>query len=211
MKITKFGHACILVEEGEARILIDPGSYSVGQNDLENVDAVLVTHEHSDHVDLNSLQSIISKNPNVRIITNEHVRDDIEIEKITAEAVKSGDFLTIHGIGIEVVGEWHAYMHKSVQRCMNIGFIVGGRLLHPGDSLVDIDKKIDILALPVAGPWLKLSEAIDYALEIKPKVCFPVHDGILKKIGSTNEIPPKVLGAVGIKFEILEIGKEHNF
>jgi hypothetical protein len=70
---------------------------------------------------------------------------------------------------------------------------------------------VDILALPVQAPWLKLPEAIDYALALKPKVCFPVHDGIMKNPGSTHAIPKKILQEHGIRFEVLELDKRYEF
>jgi hypothetical protein len=58
---------------------------------------------------------------------------------------------------------------------------------------------------------MKLSEAIDYALELKPKSCFPVHDGILKSPGVSHLLPKKILEENGIKFNILEIDTEYDF
>ena len=99
-------------------------------------------------------------------------------------------------------------MHKDIPLSANIGLFIDERLWYPGDAFTNPERKVDILALPVSGPWMKIGEAIDYAIEIKPKLCFPVHDGILKKIGTTNTIPPKILEPLGIKFQILEEGKE---
>ncbi|MCX6731840.1 MAG: hypothetical protein NTX55_02540, partial [Candidatus Parcubacteria bacterium] len=90
-------------------------------------------------------------------------------------------------------------------------YFIANRLFYPGDAFTNPRKQVEILALPVAGPWTRLLDAIDYALEIKPKTCFPVHDGILKSPGTTNRIPPQVLGPKGIKFNILEIDKEYEF
>jgi L-ascorbate metabolism protein UlaG (beta-lactamase superfamily) len=211
MKITKYGHSCFLLEHTDVRILVDPGSYSTGQNEIKNIDMVFVSHEHSDHVDLESITKIIANNPEARIVTTPHVSEDMRIEGIVSEKATEGDIISLGEIKIEIVGKTHAYMHSSLEPCQNIGFQIEDKFFYPGDTLSYPKGQIDILALPVAGPWLKLSEAVDYALEVKPKICFPVHDGILKKIGSTNEIPPRILGPAGIKFEILEIGKEHIF
>ena len=50
MRLTRFGHSCLLVEEGGARVLLDPGSFSEGFETLEGLTAVCVTHQHVDHV-----------------------------------------------------------------------------------------------------------------------------------------------------------------
>jgi L-ascorbate metabolism protein UlaG (beta-lactamase superfamily) len=76
MKITKFGHCCLLIDEKSLRILIDPGKYSDGQNSITNIDVVLITHEHQDHLHVDSVKSIIANNPSVRIMTNAGVSGD---------------------------------------------------------------------------------------------------------------------------------------
>lgn len=87
---------------------------------------------------------------------------------------------------------------------MNTGFLIGGEFFHPGDALDVVPKNVRVLALPVAGPWLKISEPIDYALKMKPAVCFPIHDGGLKYSGLSQALPKEILEANGIKFENFE-------
>ena len=65
---------------------------------------------------------------------------------------------------------------------------------------------MDVLALPVAGPWMKISEAVDYALAVKPRLAFPVHDGV--RIPTNHLVPERILGANGIEFVKLEEGGE---
>ncbi len=68
-----------------------------------------------------------------------------------------------------------------------------------------------ILALPLAAPWLKLSEAIDYAKEVRANICFPVHDGNVMAPESIRCVAKLALEPPGIKFVILEPGKEVIF
>ena len=51
MRLTKLGHSCLLVEEGRARLLLDPGTLSGGFEELEGLTAVLFIHQHADHLD----------------------------------------------------------------------------------------------------------------------------------------------------------------
>ena len=37
-----------------------------------------------------------------------------------------------------------------------------------------------MLALPVAGPWMKIADAIDFAKAIKARTAFGVHDGMVQ-------------------------------
>jgi L-ascorbate metabolism protein UlaG (beta-lactamase superfamily) len=70
MKITKLGHSCLLVEEKGVNILLDPGVFSSDYQQLQNVDVLLITHEHSDHFDLNGVKKLIANSPNLKIFTN---------------------------------------------------------------------------------------------------------------------------------------------
>ena len=212
MKITKYGHCCLLIEEKGLRILTDPGSYSSGFEHLK-VDAVLITHEHQDHLHIESLKKLITnkKDKGLVIITNKGVGKQLEANNIPYyQLLEDGNKMDFKGISIEAIGHDHAVMYKTVP-CINTGFLIANRLFYPGDSLHNPKKPVEILALPVAGPWMKLSEAIDYALELKPKIAFPVHEGILKQPGSVHRIQATILEQNGIKFQILEESKEYEF
>ncbi len=50
MRITKFGHACLRVEHDGTTVVIDPGTFSEPES-VDGADAILITHEHADHVD----------------------------------------------------------------------------------------------------------------------------------------------------------------
>jgi L-ascorbate metabolism protein UlaG (beta-lactamase superfamily) len=95
----------------------------------------------------------------------------------------------------------------------NTGFYIDETLFYPGDSFHNPKKDITILALPVAGPWMKLEEAIEYAKLIKPKVVFPVHDGMLRQehqLGPTRRLPTLLLEPLGIKFVDMTEGSTKN-
>lgn len=211
MKITKFGHCCLLIEENGVRILTDPGSYSTQQSEVKNIDFVLITHEHSDHLHIDSLKALLKNNPKAKIITNKSVGALLEKENIAFSPIEDSQNFDASGVLIEGFGKDHALMHSLIPPSQNTGYFIANKLFYPGDAFTNPEKQVEILALPVAGPWMRLLEAIDYALEAKPKICFPVHEGILKQPGSTHSIPPKVLELKGIKFVALEIDKEYEF
>ncbi len=198
----------MLIEERGLRILTDPGTYSEGQNSVPDIHCILITHEHQDHLHIDSLKKVLNNNPLAKIFTNKGVGVLLEKESIPYTLLESGESVTEKGVSIEAFGEKHAAMHPDLPRVDNTGFLIGKRLFYPGDALTSPSVPVEMLALPVAGPWLKLSEAIEYTKEIHPKICFPVHEGILKSPGSTHLIPPKILEPLGIKFLVLGIGKE---
>lgn len=211
MKITKLGHCCLLIEEKNLRILTDPGTYSTLQNDVKNIDIILITHEHTDHFHLDSLKIVLCNNPQAKIITNQGVGKLLDIEKIPYQLVEHGQITLCNDVSIEGCGEKHAIMYSTIAPVANTGYYISNTFFYPGDALYNPDKSIKILALPVAGPWMKISEAIDYAKEIKPKICFPVHDGILKTLGTVHRLPNMILPPEGIQFIIPEEGKEMKF
>ena len=209
MKITKYGHCCLLIEENGIRILTDPGTYSDQQESTLNIHIILITHEHSDHLHIESLKKVLLNNPQAKIITNTAVGERLKKENINFVIVEDGQSVVEQNILIEGFGTQHALMHSSLIPTSNTGYFIANRLFYPGDALTNPHKPIEILALPVAGPWIKVLEAVDYALELKPKICFPVHDAILKHIGSAHSVPLKVLTDQGIKFQILENNVEN--
>lgn len=211
MKVTKFGHCCLLIEENGSRILIDPGIYSEKQNELNNIDIILITHEHSDHFHIELLKKIVSNNPKAKIITNTAVGKFLQTNNFKHKVLEDGNILTEQGVTFEALGQKHATIYQDLGIVQNTGYFINNRLFYPGDSLTIPNKKVKILALPVAGPWIKVSEAIDYALKIKPNICFPVHDGILVNFGMAHTAPQTILSNSNIKFEILELDKEYEF
>ena len=211
MKITKFGHCCLLIEENGVRILTDPGTYSTQQSEVKNIDFILITHEHADHFHVDSLKALLKNNPRAKVITNKSVGALLEENSIAFSLVEDGQNFDADGVLIEGFGKDHALMHTSIPPIQNTGYFIADKLFYPGDAFTNPGKQVEVLALPVAGPWMRLLEAIDYAVEVKPKICFPVHEGILKQTGSTHAIPPKVLESEGIKFMVMEIDKEYEF
>ncbi|MFA6094630.1 MAG: MBL fold metallo-hydrolase [Candidatus Paceibacterota bacterium] len=213
MKITKFGHCCLLVEVRGVRILTDPGSFSVGQDVVGKVNLVLITHEHQDHIHIDSLKNILSNNPQATIITNTAVGKLLEKENIAFVLLEDGQKYNYEKLSIEGVGKDHAFMFQGIPVVQNTGFLIGGDLFYPGDAFPKISQKFSVLALPVSGPWMKLSEALEYAEMVKPKICFPVHDALLSQVGMnvTCRISKMVLEKSGIEFREIKIGEEMEF
>lgn len=214
MKITKYGHCCLLIEENGVRVLTDPGSYTTTQNQIMNIDVVLITHEHADHLHIGSVKEILKNNPEVLIVTNTSVNELLKKENIlNTKIVEDGESFEYKGIKLSGYGNTHALIHEEWAKVQNTGYMIGERLYYPADAFHNPKVPIEILALPVAGPWMKISDAIDFAIEINPKKYFAVHDGGLNEYGlsPTNRVIPKILADHNISFIPLEIGKETEF
>jgi L-ascorbate metabolism protein UlaG (beta-lactamase superfamily) len=211
MKITKLGHCCLLIEVSGVRIITDPGNYSTSQNTVKDIDFVLISHEHPDHLHVDSLKNILENNSKAVIISNQSVSRILNKENITHKIVSDKDVSDMKGVSLKGWGTKHANIYKEVEDVENTGYIIADKLFYPGDALTLLDREIDILALPVAGPWIKISEAIEYALAVKPKKCFPVHDGNLKWQGAPHRLPKNALTKAGIDFVILLEGQTEEF
>jgi L-ascorbate metabolism protein UlaG (beta-lactamase superfamily) len=210
MKITKLGHCCLVIEEQGLKILTDPGDYTTAQNEISGLDVVLITHEHPDHFHVASLRAVLINNPAVRIFTNHKVGEILRAEGISYELLEDGQQVTVSGVTIEAHGSKHAFIYSTLPETVNVGYFINSKLFYPGDAFTDPGKPIEVLALPVAGPWLKISEVLEYAKQVKPRVSFPVHDGALKIYGAAHALPTKILTSVGIEFIIPEPGVAFN-
>lgn len=210
MKITKLGHCCLLIETKGKRILTDPGSYTVeAHSKLTNIDFVLFTHEHQDHFHVDSLKIILEKNPGATVYSNNSVSELLNKEGIAHTQVNQGDSISLGEVPVIGIGEKHAEMHRSIPLSANLGFFIDGRLWYPGDAFTNPERPVEILALPVSGPWMKISEAIDYALLLKPRIVFPVHDGT--RFGTNHVLPARILPPNGIEFVVMVEGDIREF
>ena len=195
LKITKYGHSCLHVVDGSASILIDPGSFSQGFETLSGLTAVLITHQHADHVDQQRLTGLLRANPDATLYADSGSAEALAAAGISASTVATGDVLDV-GPRVEVFAGHHAVVHGDIPLISNACYFISGRLLHPGDSLTVIDHKVEILALPTSAPWMAVKEAVEYFRAVDPAVAIPIHDkvmanpamvyGILTKLGPST-------------------------
>ncbi len=213
MKVTKLGHCCLLIEEAGVRVLTDPGTFSTKQDEVTGIDLVLITHEHADHLHIDSLKKVIANNPTAKVITNSAVGKILDQEKIAYTVVEDGGKFSHGDVTIEGCGTEHGYIYKTVKAVMNTGYLVNNKLFYPGDALYDPKRPVEVLALPVVAPWLKISEAIDYAKALKPKACFPVHDGALRpdRAGFVPRVMGDALASTEIRFVPMAEGSVQEF
>jgi L-ascorbate metabolism protein UlaG (beta-lactamase superfamily) len=177
MQVTHFGHSCVLLDTGAARLLIDPGNFSKDFEGVDGLDAVLVTHQHPDHLDPERLPALLRRNPDARLIVDSGTAE--QLDDVEHEVVAPGTTLEIAGARVQVLGGQHAIIHPDIPRIVNNGYLVDGTHFHPGDALDTVPANLEVLFLPTAAPWQKLADAVTYLRDVAPRTAVPIHQGIL--------------------------------
>jgi L-ascorbate metabolism protein UlaG (beta-lactamase superfamily) len=181
MQLTKYEHACFTVEHDKQLIVVDPGEFSSDFIAPAHVIGIIITHAHADHFDHEQIAAIVDKNPQAIVIGPEAITT--QIEAFITKTVIAGDIITIGSFNLEFFGNDHATIHPSIPTIANVGVLIDDLLYYPGDSFTLPGRSIDTLALPVAAPWLKISEVMDFMTAAHPRMAFPTHDAILSDIG----------------------------
>jgi L-ascorbate metabolism protein UlaG (beta-lactamase superfamily) len=182
MQLTKLGHACVRLEKNGAVLVLDPGAFS-GDGALAGASAVLITHEHFDHVVPDQLRAAMAADPGLELWTNAALAGQFADLGARVHPVGHGDTFTAAGFDVHVYGSEHAVLHQDIPIVANTGFLVDGEVFHPGDALTVPEDPVRTLLLPVSAPWLKLAEMIDYGRAVAPQRAYAIHDALLSGIG----------------------------
>jgi len=186
MRVTHLGHACLLVEAADRRILIDPGTFS-SFDDQRDLDTILVTHNHPDHFDPERAAKLIKANPTAAVHTDPLTAEKLRGEGLSAIPTKQGEDFTIGDITVSPVGELHAFNHDAMPRIPNVGVVLRAAgeptLFHPGDAYDADPGQVDVLAHPLNAPWAASRDSIAFVGRIAPKAFVPIHDALLSDVG----------------------------
>ena len=211
MRITKFGHACVRIAGPGGDVVLDPGVFTA-PDAVDGVAAVLVTHDHVDHFDLERLRrsgAAIWASSAVAAALAE--ADPAIGSQVTT--VAAGDTFTVAGLQISVHGAEHAAVHRDLPIAVNTGFLISDgttRVFHPGDAFTEPGVPVDVAMTPISGPWLKFSEAIDFARALGAPRALAIHDHMLSEAGLNlaDRVMGGLLGGAGIEFVLLENGAD---
>jgi hypothetical protein len=151
----------------------------------------------------------LQNSPDAKIFTNNGVGRLLSRASIQYSLLEEGSSVSEKGVTIQAFGKKHAVILQELPLVDNTGYLISNRLFIPGDALTTPPVPVEILALPVAGPWLKLSEAVEYVKNVKPRFCFPVHEAIMKEpmASQVTSWPQKSIEVFGTKFLSIEVGK----
>ncbi|WIM86167.1 MBL fold metallo-hydrolase [Candidatus Mycobacterium wuenschmannii] len=181
MQLTHFGHSCVLADFGHTKVLFDPGNFSHGFEGITGLSAIVITHQHPDHVDEARLPALLDGNPDAALYADPQTTGQLSVP---CQVVHVGDALSVGQLTIRALGGKHAVIHPEIPVIDNISYVIddgqhAGSFMHPGDALFVPDEPIDVLATPAAAPWMKISEAVDYLRAVAPARAVPIHQAVV--------------------------------
>jgi L-ascorbate metabolism protein UlaG (beta-lactamase superfamily) len=185
MRITKYLHSCLLVEDHGKRLLVDPGNFTfieglVRIDDIPHIDVILITHAHRDHAEPAIIRAITERD-GAEVVGNLEIAVSLGTSGIVTTPM-SGCDVSIGGFRFCATPAKHETTLGPGEP-ENTAYLVNDRLLLPGDSLSEellVHKGVEILALPVTAPWGDEPRIAEFAFAISPKHVVPMHDGYVK-------------------------------
>jgi L-ascorbate metabolism protein UlaG (beta-lactamase superfamily) len=181
MQLTKLGHACVRLRKDDRTLVIDPGGLTPEDGAIAGAEAVLITHEHFDHLEAERLHKALAADPRLTVYTCRAVADILGDAGDRVRTVGEGDALSIAGFEVGVVGQKHEVVHPDVPPVENVGFLIDEEVFHPGDAFTVVEAPT--LLVPGQAPWMKAPEMIQYLRAVAPRRAYAVHDGLLNEFG----------------------------
>lgn len=187
MQLTKFAHSCIRIsDDGDRRLVIDPGTFSEVDEALHGVDHVLITHQHADHLDVDKVAAAATRNRDLKLWGPVDVIE--QLRSVAAfdgrlTAVGPGEQFEAGGLQVRTFGGQHALIHSSVPVVQNVAYLVGDAIYHPGDSYVVPTARAELVLVPLNAPWARIAETLDFVIAARAPKVIPVHDALVTDAG----------------------------
>ena len=188
MKVTKLVQSTILIEHRDTAVLVDPGVYNmergIGAARFPNLAAVIITHKHADHFNLDFALELSAKFA-PRFITNPEIALILGANGLGAEIGRPGDVFNVDSLQITLTPADHQVRGQVIP---NFGFVVSDgnrRLYHTSDtSLIDSQRLgiadargADLMFVPISNRCvvMGIDDALHMVADFKPNVAIPMH------------------------------------
>jgi L-ascorbate metabolism protein UlaG (beta-lactamase superfamily) len=178
VQLTKFTHACVRLDDGNRVLVIDPGVFSEVDEAIEGAGAILVTHEHADHIDVDRVRAALGRDSRMRLYAPPAVAGELVEFGEQVVPVASGERFEAAGFAVQAFGGQHAVIHPAIPMVANLGYLVEG-VYHPGDSFTVPAAEVRTLLLPTSAPWSKAAEVIDFAIAVRAPRMHQIHDSLV--------------------------------
>lgn len=205
MQLTKFTHACVRLDDGDRSLVIDPGVFSEGAQALDGAGAVLITHEHPDHIDIDTVRAALAKDSSLRLYAPSSVTNALTDLGDRAVTVAPGDSFEAGGFAVTAHGGQHAVIHPAIPVIANVGYLIAG-VYHPGDSFFVPTEPVQTLLVPTNAPWSKAAEVIDFTVSVRAPRAHQIHDSLVTDVyaGMVEGHLQRIAGPHGVEFEHLK-------
>jgi len=184
MQLTKYTHACVRFDDGDRSLVIDPGVFSELDAALDGAAAVLITHEHVDHVHLERMTAALRGDSRLQVWAPASVAASFAEFGEQVHAVGPAESFTAAGFAVRTFGGQHAVIHPSIPVIANVGYLIDDVIYHPGDSFAVPAADVQTLLLPTNAPWSKVSEVIDFAVAVRAPRTFQIHDSLMTEVAT---------------------------
>ncbi len=187
MRLTHFGHSCLLVETADRRVLIDPGTFAQGFESAHDLDAIVITHQHADHLDQDRIIELRGHNPHALVVADPQSGGILATLGVPTITAQDGLDIVLGELTLTGVGATHAFNHDRVPSVTNVGVAIRAAgeptLYHPGDAYDGQPGPVDVLAVPLNAPWAAVRDTIDFTRRVAPQTLVPIHDALLSASG----------------------------
>ncbi len=191
MKVTKYPQSTLILEKEGRRILIDPGSFTAAKysaDDFAEIEAIVLTHRHPDHVDEGLIKSILNKK-NVPVVGNTDTKE--AFPELITDIISDSETIIHAGFTIKAHDLPHVPMVDGSAGPQNTGYIIDDNFFHAGDGVDTTGVDVHYAAVPIAGPDLSLRDAHNLIKSIGAKVIIPIHYSLF-----TDEKPTAAIGLI---------------
>lgn len=190
MKLTKYTHSCVRLENDSQVLVIDPGTFSESARALDGAHHVLITHEHADHVDHDAVLGAMNSDDELQVFAPgsvaEQLRGAAESSRVSSRIIDvlPETALDLPGFNVRTFGGQHALIHPLIPIVANIGYLINDDVYHPGDSFtVPHGLQAKTLLVPLHAPWSKAAEVIDFVIAAGAQKAYPIHEALLNETG----------------------------